>query len=381
MTLVWLSFKNAFRNKTRAFLTLAGVAVLTVAFIFLRTTISAWMGETSTIQDDRIIVRNRISLTFPLPESYTEKVRSVPGVDIAAGSSWFGGTYKDGKIFFATFAVEAEPYFKIFEKNLTVSPEAMKEFQADRTGALIGEGLAKKLDLKVGSVVSLKGDIYPGDWKFMVRGFFKAKDEWLDQSLYFHQKYLTESVPERRQGYIGTITVLVKDAAQSPRVCKDIDALFANSAHETLTESEKAFNLSFVTGSEAIIKALEAVSLVLLVIMLLILGNTLAMAVRERTGEIAVLRTIGFVPRQMMLLALSEGLWLGLLGGALGLVLANPLLSGFAKVAENFFVMPKDNPWLWPALGIAVAMGLVAGAIPSWQASRVDVVSALRRAE
>lgn len=381
MTLFSLSFKNTFRNRTRAFLTLSGIAVLTVAFIFLRTVIAAFYGDPSTMQDDRVVVRNRISLTFPLPVAYVEKIRNVPGVAVAASSTWFGGTYIDDRHFFGKFAVDPDNYFKIYEKTMAVPPDALAAFKADRTGALIGEGLAQKHGFKVGSVIPVKGDIYPGDWKFTVRGLYKAKDAFLNESMFFHEKYLTESGPERSRGYIGTVTVLVKDPARSPQVCKDIDALFSNSSHETLTESEKAFNLSFVTGSEAIIKALEAVSMVLLVIMLLILGNTLAMAVRERTGEIAVLRTIGFVPRQMVLLSLAEGLWLALLGGLVGVAVASPLLSAFAKASSDFISMPADNPWTLPALGIAVAMGLLAGALPAMQAARIDVVAALRRAE
>lgn len=381
MNLFTLSLRNAFRNHTRAGLTLAGIAVLTFAFIFLRTVITSFIGDTSAMLEDRLVTRNRISLTFQLPMNYLDKIRAVPGVTVAAPANWFGGTYIDERNFFAKFAVEPDSYFKVYEKSIAVAPEDLRAFAADKTGCLIGGALAKKYNFTKGSVIRVKGDIYPGNWAFTVRGIAKAKDSFADMSLYFQHEYLDDSLPQIRRGYMGMVSLLIKDPAQSPQVVQAIDTLFANSAYETLTQSEKAFSLSFITGSEVIFGALQAISGVLLVIMLLILGNTLSMAVRERMSEIAVLRTIGFVPRQILWLSLGEGVWLGMIGGLLGILISNPILTVFAKAAGNFLALPNGNLWMAPAIAISVAMGLIAGAIPAVQASRINVVTALRRAE
>jgi len=380
MNLPTLALKNTFRNRTRALLTMGGVAVLTLAFVFLRTVIGAYYAGSEESHSDRLIVRNRVSLTVPLPLADFEKIKAIPGVDQVTYSNWFGGVYIDQRHFFGRFAVDPESYPEVY-KDMVVAPADVAAFKADREGALVGSSLAEKYGFKVGDEIKLKGDIYPGDWTFHVRGIFSSTNAFLDGGMLFQWKYLSEGAPEALKGTVGTYAVLVKDAAQSPQVAKAIDALFASSAHETLTESEQSFMLGFVTGLEAIIDALQAVSLVLLVIMLLILGNTLAMAVRERTSELAVLRTLGFRPGQLMALALAEGFWLSLFGGLAGAAISWKLTSLFLQKMSGFLGSGLASHWTLPALGIAIATGLLAAALPAIRAGRIDIVAGLRRAE
>lgn len=380
MNLPTLALKNTFRNRTRALLTMGGVAVLTLAFVFLRTVIGAYYSGSEQSKSDRLVVRNRVSLAVPLPLSYLEKIKAIPGVAMVTYSSWFGGVYIDQRHFFGRFAVDPTTYPQVYKDN-EFAPEDLAAFAADRTGALVGSALAKKYEFHKGSEIKLKGDIYPGDWTFHVDGIYTSKNSFADSGMLFQWKYLDEGAPEALKGKVGTFAVLVKDSAQSPQIAKAIDALFASSAAETITESEQTFMLGFVTGLEAIIDALQAVSVVLLLIMLLILGNTLAMAVRERTSELAVLRTLGFRPGQLLALALAEGFWLSLFGGLAGAAIAWKVTGVFLSKLNGFISAGVSDHWTLPALGIAVASGLLAAALPALQASRVDIVAGLRRAE
>jgi len=380
MNLPKLAFKNTFRNRTRALLTIGGVAVLVVAFIFLRTVISAYRDTAQNARSDRLITRNRVSMAVPLPLADFEKIKNVPGVTAVTYSNWFGGTYIDSRHFFARFAIDPDTYFEVF-KDVKVTPQALAAFKEDRTGALVGEALAAKYGFKVGDVIHLKGDFYPGDWAFAVRGTFKGVNSFQDDAMFMQWKTVDQSQPEAQRGTVSQYTVLVKDADRSSQIGKAIDAQFASSANETLTESEQSFTLGILNGSAAIISALDVVSLVLVVIMLLILGNTLAMAVRERTGELAVLRTIGFKPKTLLVLALAEGLWLSLIGGVIGAIVARPVISAFLKAASGFVTAASGDAWTLPALLVAVGVGVLAAAIPGYRASSVNIITALRRAE
>ena len=381
MNLPSLALRNAFlRNKTRAALTLLAVAVLVLAFVFLRTVVSAFFAGPANAHADRLAVRNRISLVVPLPLADFDKIKAVPGVTKVTYSNWFGGVYIEPRNFFAQFAVDPATYFDVYD-NVDVVPAELAQFKGDRTGCLIGEKLAAKYGFKKGDTLKLKGAIYPGDWSFTVDGIFKTADPFLVQSMLFQWKYLDSSQDTARQGFVGTYSVTVADAARGPEVAKAIDTLFASSAYETRTESEKTFLLGFITGSTAIIDALETVSVVLLVIMLLILGNTLSMALRERTNELAVLRTLGYRPGQLLSLTLQEGVWLSLLGGVLGAAVSPPIVKSFASVSQGFINGDLVWHWVGPALGLAFAMGVLASLWPAYRASKIDIVQALRRIE
>ncbi len=383
MTLTTLALRNAlFRNGTRSFLTVLGTMVAALAFVMLRTILGAWYANSEQSSSDRIVTRNAISLTQPLPLSAVAHVQQIPGVTRVTWSNWFGGIYKDPKNFFAQFAIDPVSGLDVYDIRFVEGSK--EEFISDRNSCLIGTKLAKQYGFKIGDTVPLQGDIYPGDWRFKVAGLVEADDASVAGSMWFHWARLNEGLPDARKDQIGVITSKVAHADDSPRVVKAIDDYFANSDNETHTETEKAFRLSFVSGSAAILGALQAVSVVILVIMALILGNTLAMGLRERTAEMGAMRAIGFLPKHIAWLTLSEGALLGFLGGIAGIIAANPLLNAFGKVVEGFgFLVGLRFRWDTGLLTVSAtfAIGALASAIPAWSASKMEVVAALRRQE
>ena len=384
MTLPGFAMRNAFfRNKTRSFLTVLGVVLSAVAFLFLRTILTAWYSSSEASAADRVVTRNAISLTQVLPLSYAARIEQVSGVTRVTWSNWFGGIYKDRKNFFAQFAIDGPSALEVF--SIRFLKGSKQDFLADRNSCLVGKGLAEKYGWKIGDAIPLFSEIYPGDWKFRVAGIIEGTD---DQSvgnvMYFHWARLNEALPARLKDTVGLLTATVANASESPRVIRDIDALFANSDNETHTETEKAFRLSFVVGSGAILSALEMASGVILVIMALILGNTLAMGLRERTPEVGAMRAIGFLPRHVRNLALGEGALLGGVGGLLGVLVARPILSGFGRAMAQFGFL--SNVSFKPSTGVATmlvaaAIGAAASAFPAAQAARLAIVDALRRQE
>ena len=384
MTLTGLALRNAFlRNKTRAFLTVLGTTVAALAFVFLRTVLAAWYASSDASASDRVVTRNAVSLTQPLPLSYRDRIQQVPGVTKVTYSNWFGGVYKDPKNFFAKFATDAPSALDVF--NIRFLQGTKQDYLADRNSCIVGKKLADRYGFKLGETLPLQGDIYPGEWRFRIAGIIDSPDdESLANTMYFHWQRLNEGVPAGRKDLVGVYTITVADAARSPEVVRAIDALFANSDNETHTETEKSFRLQFVQGSSAIIAALEVVSGVILLIMALILGNTLAMGLRERTPELGAMRAIGFLPRHVGAISLAEGALLGLTGGALGVFFARPVLIGFGKALSSlgFLTGISFKPGTAAlTVACAAAIGALASAFPAWQAGRMEVVNALRRQE
>jgi putative ABC transport system permease protein len=384
VTLTGLALRNAFlRNKTRAFLTVLGTMVGALVFVFLRTVLSAWYGSSDASAADRLVTRNAVSLTQPLPLSYRERILQVPGVSKVTWSNWFGGIYKDPKNFFARFAVDPPTALEVF--NIRFLEGSKEDFLSDRNACIVGKKLADRYGFKVGDTLPLQGDSYPGDWRFRIAGIVDSPDDdSLANTMYFHWKRWNEGVREGLKDMVGVYTITVADARRSPEVVRQIDALFANSEYETHTETEKSFRLSFVQGSSAILRALEAVSAVILVIMALILGNTLAMGLRERTPELGAMRAIGFLPRHVRAISLAEGAMLGAVGGLLGVTLAKPILTGFGKALSSLGFLTgitfKPGTALF-TLALATVIGALASVLPAWQAGRMEVVNALRRQE
>jgi putative ABC transport system permease protein len=384
MTLTGFALRNTFlRNKTRSFLTIAGTVVAALAFVFLRTLLSAWYADSESSASDRIVTRNAISITQPLPLSYRDRIAQVPGVTKVTFSNWFGGIYKDPRNFFAQFALDGKTALDVF--NIRFVEGSREAFLDDRNSCIVGKKLAERFNFKIGDTIPLQGDIYPGDWRFKVAGLIESpEDQSAANTMYFHWQRLNEGLDDRRKNQVGIYTMTVANAADSPRVIRDLDALFANSDNETHTETEKAFRLQFVTGSGAILGALQAVSVVILAIMALILGNTLAMGLRERTSELGAMRAIGFLPRHVQLLAVSEGALLGFSGGVLGILVAKPLLNGFGQMMSSMGFLANMGFKLDTAIltiGTATVLGALASAWPAWSAGRMDVVTALRRQE
>ncbi|GAC1549388.1 MAG: ABC transporter permease [Myxococcales bacterium] len=384
MTLAGFALRNAFlRNKTRSLLTVLGVVVASLAFVFLRTVLAAWYANSEGSASDRVVARNAISITQPLPLSYRDRIARVPGVTEVTWSNWFGGVYKDRKNFFAQFAIDPASAISVFDIRFVQGSK--EQFLADRSGCIVGKTLAAKYGFKVGDTVPLQGDIYPGEWRFKVAGLVEgADDASISNTFYFHWARLNEGLPQGRKDQVGVYTMKVANASESPRVVQAVDQLFANSDNETHTETEKSFRLQFVSGSAAILGALQAVSGVILVIMALILGNTLAMGLRERTSELGAMRAIGFLPRQVQLLAVAEGAMLGFAGAVIGILLARPMLNGFGRFVSGIGFLSGVGfslPTAAITLAAATAIGTLASALPAFGAARMDVVTALRRQE
>ena len=386
MTIAGIGLRNAWRNKVRAVLTMLGVAVAVIAFLFLRTILSAWMMGVDYAAKDRLGTRHKVTFILTLPLRYVEQIRQVPGVKAAAYANWFGGKNPNVEdAFFASIAVDPKPFLEVSDEVQV--PAAQREaWLQNRRGALIGDMLAKQFGWKVGDKVTLAGSIYPGDWEFTIEGIYTVKRSAFDRSsFFFHWDYLNESLPPAQKDKVGWVMSRIDDPGQAANIAKRVDDLFADQDTQTVTMSERAMNTSFLGMLSTILTALDFVSIVILLIMALILGNTIAMGVRERTHEYGVLRAIGFKPRHLAAFILGEALAIGVLGAALGLLLAFPFIDqGVGRFLEEnmggffpyFRVTAKDAGL---AATLAVGLAAVVAAIPAYQASKLNTIDALRR--
>lgn len=386
MNLVTVAAKNVGRNKGRSLLTVLGAAVAIVAFILFQTIVAAWNLGVDAAAKDRIATRHKVSMILPLPKKYMEEIRTVPGVKAAAFANWFGGKEPNNpKEFFASMAVESKAFFVVLDE-MKVEPDVMEKWLQNRKGALVGDVLAKKFNWKTGDRVTLQGTIYPGDWQFEIIGIYQPLRKSVDRSQFiFHYDYLNETVPEARRDQIGWIMARIDEPGKSGDISAAIDKLFDDRDQQTATMSEKAMNMSFMAMLSAVLTAMDIVSLVMLFIMTLILGNTIAMGVRERTNEYGVLRAIGFRPGHIVVFILGEAIVVGLCAGILGLALGYPIVElGMGRFLEEnmggffpYFRIEKTTM----VLSVALAMGLslIASLIPAYQASRLSVTDALRR--
>jgi putative ABC transport system permease protein len=387
MSFFFLIFKSAFRNRLRTLLTSLGVAIAIIAFLVLRTIVAAWNAGYENSASDRMITRNKISITFEMPLSYVDKVKNLVGdKGQVSYENWFGAMYpKDEHGFFANLATD-DDVFKMYPE-IVIPKDQWEAYVQDRQGAVVGTRLAAKYGWKLGDKVTLRGTIYPGDWDFNVRAIYTSTSKAVDESsMWFHWKYMNESLPERRKDNVGLIITKVNDGSQSTAVGQAIDRAFASSPAETRTESEKQFQLEFLSMAGALLTAIEAISFIVLLILMLVLANTMAMATRERTTEYAVMRAIGFQPRHIVGMVLGEGFIIALVGSLLGVVLSPALLKSLAKVMEESmggFLGNFDLEGRAVALAIAVslALGMLAAALPAVRASKLKIVDALRRVE
>ena len=387
MTLASLAARNLLRNKVRTSLTLLGVAVAVVTFLLLRTVVAAWTGGAEFAAKDRLVTRHKVTFVMPLPKRYIEDIRAMPGVKASTYCNWFGGKDpKHEREFFGQFACD-DGYFDVMSEQ-QVSPEELAAYKADRTGAIIGESLAHVMGWKVGEVVNLETGIYPADtpWTFTIRGTYRATSRIVvKSSFFFHWDYLNQALPEARRDTIGWTISRVDDPARTAEIGVAIDRAFDDKDTQTLSQDEHTFQASFLAGFSAVLHAFDAISLAILLIMTLILGNTIAMGVRERTQEFATMRAIGFMPAHLRWFVVGEAGVLGLFGGALGVAIAFPLIQGMLGrfLEENmgniFPVFRLPFGATVAALGLAVALGVAAALLPARTAARVKVTDALRK--
>jgi putative ABC transport system permease protein len=386
MTRLGLARRNLVRNRSRVMLTILGVAVAVVAFVLLRTVVWAWESGKELAATDRVVTRHKITFTMQLPKRYAEVVRQAPGIKSTTYASWFGGKDPNHEHeFFGTFAVEPTTYFQVYSE-MRITPDAMERWKTDRQAAVVGDVLAAKLGWHVGERVTLHSGIYPGDWEFHIVGIYTASARSVDRSTFlFRYDYLNDAPAIRQKDQVGWIVSRVNDPAHAADVSLALDRIFESQEIQTLSQDERAFNASFLAGFSAVLSALDVISFVILSIMLLILGNTIAMGVRERTNEYGVLRAVGFLPKHIVFFVLSESLLLGIVGGVVGLCMAYPFINyGMARWVEQnmgayFPYFRLEGAAIAGAVVVAMVVGLLAGAIPAWQASKLRVVDALRR--
>ncbi|MFQ5649980.1 MAG: ABC transporter permease [bacterium] len=387
MKILKLVVKNGLRHKLRTFLTAIGIAIAVIAFALLSTIIDAYFMGVEASSNTRLMTRNAVSLTFPLPLAYREKIARIPGVTTVSYGNWFGGTYIDQKHFFAQFAIEPESFLELYPE-LMLTGEEKQNFLRERNSCIVGRKLAEKNKWELGSSITLIGTIFPGNWEFVIRGIYDGRDPATDEStMYFHWKYLDESLgltAPGRTGRIGMFYVGVEDESQVVRISQEIDALFDNSLAETKTETEKEFQLSFIAMVGTVITAVRIISVVVIAIILLVLANTMVMTARERISEYAVMKTLGFQPKHLIALIFGESTAIALLGGTLGILVTLPIIRGFAAfLTENlgsFFPVFELSPkTLALAATASITVGLVAALFPAWQAVRLNIADGLRR--
>ena len=382
MLLTRLVAKNAFRHKLRTALTMVGIVVAITAFGLLRTIVDAWYAGANASSSARLVTRSSVSLVFPLPLTYAQKIRQVPGVQSVSWANWFGGIYVSERNFFPQFAIDPASYLDMYPEFILSAAER-KAFLTDRKGAIVGRKLAEQYGWKIGDVIPLRGTIYTGTWAFTLRGIYDGADKGTDQStMFMHWNLLNETIKKlypRRGDQTGVFIVQLRDPAAAAEVSATIDAMFRNSLAETLTETEKAFQLSFVAMTEAILLAIQAVSFVVIVIIMAVMANTMAMTARERGSEYATMKALGFSDGYVAVLILAESVGIALVGGLAAIALTFPLADAFAERMGSLFpIFFVSEQTVLLQMGAALAVGVVAAALPAWRTASVRTVDGLR---
>src|ERR1700739_2984507 len=336
MTLTTFVTKSAFRNKRRTFLTMVGIALPLAILTIMMTVWRAFYVDNGSEQStQRLITRHRVSLTFSLPIYYAQKIKTVPGVVEVVPTQWFGGKYIDDKPehFFAQFATDPQELFKVYT-DFKIPQDQLDAWQHDRAGAVADSELAKKFHWKVGDRIVLQGTIWDANLELTIRGIYTAPQP--TQSLYFDRKYLEEAVPVMKD-QSGTFGILADSPSDVPKVAAAVDDMFHNSPQQTKTESEKAFGLDFVAMLGNVKAFILGICGAVVFASLLVSANTMAMSIRERTREVAVLKTLGFTRRTILSLFVGEAVTLSLAGGILGSLAAFGLGGLAAAAAGGFF--------------------------------------------
>ena len=378
MKYVHLVLVNLKRKKLRTVLTAGSFLVALFLFGILMTIKTALSSGVNVAGVDRLVVRNRISLIMPLPYSYREVIRGLPHVSEATFATWFGGYYQDQKNFFPNFAIDPETYRKVFPEY-TFTEDQWNSFVQDRQGCIISPPLVDKYKFKVGDHIPLTGTIWSGTWDFNVRGVYRAeKREQVSPELWFHYDYLEERRPFFK-GTVGWYVVKIDDPANAVAAAKAIDDRFANSPYETKSETERSFAAGFANQIGNIKLLILSIGSVVFFTLLLVTGNSTATAIRERTGELAVMKTVGFTDLSILFLVMAESLILAVVGGGLGLVLAKLYTMTGDPTGGMLPLFYLRSDLLGLGFVLAVAAGAAAGIIPAVGAMRLKIVDALRR--
>jgi len=383
MKVLKLVFKNSLRHKLRTTLTIIGIAIAVIAFGLLRTVVTAWNAGVDASSANRLITRQAVSFIFTLPYAYKDKIEKIPGVQEVTFANWFSGVYKDKNNFFARLAVDANTLFDVYPE-FVLSEKELADFKKERNACIVGADIAKQFGLKIGGVMTLDGDIYPGRWDFVIRGIYKPRDKTTDGTqMLFHWEYLNERMLKESPGRaneVGWYIVQIKDPAKSGEISNQIDALFANSTAETKTETERAFQQGFLESTSAIITAMNVISFVIIGIIMLVLGNTMIMSARERSREYAIMKTLGFEARHLTGLIMGESLLISIIGGGVGLFLTFPIVEGFEQVIpKGFFPIFNLEPiTVILACTSALLIGILSAVFPIQRALKTNIVDGFR---
>ncbi len=383
MKILKLIIKNVFRHKLRTFLTILGVAIAVMAFGLLRTLITSWYAGANAAAPDRLVTRNSVSFIFPLPLSYRDQIARVPGVKSVTYENWFGGVYIDQNHFFARIACDPKTMLAMYPEYV-LPPDQLAAFEKERDACIIGQKLADEYHFKIGDIIPITGDIFPGQWQFVVRGIYHGKTPSTEETtMFFQWDYLNEQLLKTsptRANQVGWYAVQVNDSKDAARVSDAIDALFANSSAETKTETEKAFQAGFISMSSAIITSLQVISYVIIGIIFLVLANTMIMTARERIREYAVLKTLGFTTKHIVGLIFGESLSIAILGGILGILITFPMAAFFAIGMQSFIPMFIVEPETLLLAGtFAIAVGIISAIFPANRAMSMQIVDGLRQ--
>ncbi|MFA4828372.1 MAG: FtsX-like permease family protein [Thermodesulfovibrionales bacterium] len=383
MQILKLLLKNSFRHKLRTSLTVFGIMIAILAFGLLRTVVSAWYAGVEASSATRLITRNSISIIFFLPLSYKEKIRQIPGVKNISYSCWFGGIYISEKNFIPNFAVDAKTVFELWPE-FVLTDKQKNDFLHDRKACVAGRKIAEKYGWKIGDTITLRGTIFPGNWDFTLRGIYKGAYKSSDETqFFFHWDYLNESMKKtspNRADQVGWYVVGVKNPDLAADVAAAIDKTFKNSLAETITETEKAFQQGFVSMTEAIVIAVRIVSFVVIIIIMAVMANTMAMTARERIGEYAIMKTLGFGGWHIAGLIFGESLIIAFTGCAFGIAATYPAANAFGDAMSTYFpIFNVQSETIYMDIAASLVVGLVAAVFPAWRAVKLSIADGLRR--
>lgn len=380
MTLGSFIVRNTFRNKRRSFLTMVSISfsllLLTMMICIWR---SFYVDQVAPEASRRLIIRDRVSLAFFLPEYYRAKIRAVKGINSVVPLTWYGGRYIDDRPehFFAQMATDPEEYLKVASDKV-IPENQVKDWQHDRAGCIVDVTLAKKYKWKIGDRIALQANIFPANLDLTVRGIYHRDPP--QNALYFNAKYLEEAVPWFK-GQAGWYAAQADSAEHVAQASKEIDEMFHNSPLQTKTESEKAFQLGFVSSLGNVKAFILSICAAVVFAIMLVSANTMAMSVRSRTREVAVLKTLGFTRQRVLSIFISESVALALAGGILGILVAIPVITGLTQRFIGLGIplnMRVNAPTATISITIALILGIVSGYLPAYRVSRLNIVDALR---
>ncbi len=383
MRVILMILKNTMRHPLRNALTVLGIAIAVSAFGLLRTVLTSWDAAIEVASVDRLVTRDAVSFIFPMPLAYAEKIEKVEGIETLCYFNWFQGVYKDKQNFFPRMACQPDRVFSVYPEYI-VSPEQLEAFKTERKACVIGESIANQFNITLGDVMNVEGDIYPGSWDFVVRGIYKKRDEKVDATqMFFHWDYLNERINQEapvRANRIGWVVAKLKRGANAAEVSQAIDRQFKNSSTETKSETERAFNQSFFEAYSAIFTGIRVMSVLIIGIILLVLGNTMIMSTRERTREYAMLKTLGFSGKNLISFIAGESIIMSFIGAILGIVLLSLLVQIVSAVVPKqffpvFFIAPSTYVITFTS---AIILGFLSSIQPVLNTLKTRIVDGLR---